>query len=167
MPPSAPDSRAFRRTIGLFATGVAVLTTYNQEGGCVCMTANSVTSVSLDPLLVLVCVWKDARITPHLLEAEGFALSILGADQEALSQYFAGLWDANAAPPAFSLTDWGTAPRREGCIAALSCLRHAVYDGGDHWIVLGRVIDLYRPDTLPDPLIFYGGAYRRLTPKEG
>lgn len=162
MQDSPLDSRQFRRTMGLFATGVAVLATVRQDNGEVIgMTANAIASVSLDPMLILICVGKEAHIAPHLLQAEGFSLSFLGADQEALSVYFAGLWQGGD-PPRFAFEMWQGQPLLVGCIGAVACRRYAVYEGGDHWIVLGEVTALHRPAETAAPLIFFGGRYRRL-----
>ncbi len=162
MQDSPLDSRQFRRTMGLFATGVAVLATLRQDNGeAIGMTANAIASVSLDPMLILICVGKEARIAPHLLQAEGFSLSFLGADQEALSVYFAGLWQGDT-PPRFAFEMWHGQPLLVDCIGAVACRRYAVYEGGDHWIVLGEVIALRRPAEAAAPLIFFDGRYRRL-----
>lgn len=157
------DARTYRRTMGLFATGVTVLITPSESGELLAMTANALTSVSLDPLLLLVCISKDANVAEAIFSSEWFSLSILSADQAALSDYFAGI-SHQENPPAFTFEPWAGAVRLAGCIAALSCVRHQVFEGGDHWIILGRVTALYRPETLPDPLIFYGGLYRELAP---
>lgn len=163
MDASQVDSRAYRRTMGLFATGVTVLATETESGEIIAMTANAITSVSLDPLLLLVCVAKDANVAPHLLSANRFSLSFLAQDQAALSDYFAGI-SHQAEPPAFTFERMAEVVRLRGCIAAIGCTRFDVLEGGDHWIILGKVEALHRPDTLPDPLVFYGGLYRRLAP---
>ncbi len=162
----APDSREFRRTMGLFATGVTILATTKTDGAVIGMTANAVASVSLDPLLVLVCVQKSARIMSHLLNTAVFSLNILSAEQVALSDFFAGLWNGDEPPP-FEFEEWEGGPLLKGCLGAIGCQRHEVLDGGDHWIVLGKVIALHRGDPASDPLIFFGGKYRNLVDREG
>lgn len=162
---SSPDAAAFRHTIGLFATGVTVLTTQTDTGGWLGMTANAVSSVSLDPLLVLVCVGKTAAIAEPLLEAPGFTLNILSRGQENLSSYFAGLWQTSE-PPAYTIHQWAYGPRLEGVIGALGCSRYEITEGGDHWIVLGKVEELYYQDSPAAPLLFFGGQYRTLTDHE-
>ncbi len=159
---AVPDTLSFRRTMGLFATGVAVLATRAQDGEPVGMTANAITSVSLDPMLVLVCVTRTANIAPYLLDSPRFSLSFLSAAQEPLSGYFAGLWDDDAPPPPFAFEDWQGDLLLAGCIGAVACRRYAVYDGGDHWIVLGEVTALHRAANGESPLIFYRGGYHRL-----
>jgi flavin reductase (DIM6/NTAB) family NADH-FMN oxidoreductase RutF len=158
----APDKKAFRRTIGLFASGVTVVAVY-AEDGVYGMTANAVCSVSLDPLWVLVCVNRTARLAAHLPDGQGFCLNILRDDQEVLSRYFAGGWDGLPVPE-FRFETWGDAPRLVGALAALRCVVERRYDGGDHWIVIGRVIGLFDGSHPHNPLLFFAGRYRRLAP---
>ena len=157
-----PDALAFRRTMGLFATGVAVLATITPENEPIGMTANAIASVSLEPMLLLVCVDKQARIAPHILKNPFFSLSFLNEDQAPLSDLFAGRW--KGAPLDFRFEPWGDTLRLAGCIAAVGCRRYQVLEGGDHWIIIGEVTALYRSDGTPAPLIFYSGQYRRLAP---
>lgn len=97
------NGRMFRDVMGLFATGVTVVTA-DLEGETHGMTANAITSLSLDPLLVLVCVQKDAMMAGILQQAGAFAISILSADQEHLSNFFAGIWPDGADPPLSALS---------------------------------------------------------------
>jgi len=162
--PPGVDSGRFRRVMGLFATGVTVVAA--EHGGEMHgMTANAVTSVSLDPLLILVCVGRQARMSRFLEQSDGFAVNILAQDQEALSRYFAGAWP-QAAPPEFCFVPWEGGPRLVGALAALGCRRERMIDAGDHWIVLGRVTALHEGDARSQPLLFYGGRYRRLSDLE-
>jgi flavin reductase (DIM6/NTAB) family NADH-FMN oxidoreductase RutF len=154
------DSRAFRSTVGQFATGVTVIAT-GEPGAIRAMTANAFTSVSLDPPLVLVCVKKNAHLAQALTDASGFSVNILGEDQQALSTYFAGAWK-DAPPPPFSFASWDGLPRLDGCIAALGCAVEVIHQGGDHWIVVGRVHALYRTDPPRQPLLFCSGRYAAL-----
>ncbi len=156
----APDPREFRRVMGLFATGVTVVTAA-QDGQVHAMTANAVMSVSLDPLLVCVSVGKTARMNRFLEEAGGFALNILAEDQEALSRYFAGMWQAPT-PPAFQLEPWVGGPRLVGSLASVGCTLHQVVEAGDHRLFLGRVLALHRTEGPLRPLLFFAGAYHRL-----
>ncbi len=159
---AAPDPRAFRRTLGLFATGVTVVAVQTPDG-ITGMTANAVSSVSLDPLLVLVCVDEQARICPHLAIDRPFSINFLRDDQEVLSRFFAGGW-RDRPDPEFRFTPWGEAPRLVGTLAAVRCAVDRLYDGGDHRIVVGRVTDLYEGPEPWNPLLFYAGRYRRLAP---
>lgn len=158
------DASSFRRTLGLFATGVSVLAVQNPDGSVIGMTANSITSVSLDPLLLLVCIERRANIAPYVLEAPGFSLSFLNDRQAALSDYFAGRWQGE--PPPFEFQPWKGGPLLAGCIASLGCQRDDAREGGDHWIVLGQVVALYRQEHAPDPLMFFSSQYHRLSPHE-
>ena len=156
------DSRTYRQTMGRFATGVTVLTVQAADGETVAMTANALTSVSLDPLLMLVCVGKHAAIAPHILEAKNFAFSFLNEDQEALSSYFAGIWHKDAPAPKFAFVPWEDNVLLEGSIAGIICEMHQIVEGGDHWIVIGQATALHRPDHPGKPLVFYSGLYRKL-----
>ena len=158
--PGAPDPTEFRRVMGLFATGVTVLTA---EAGAEMqgMTANAVMSLSLDPLLVCVSVNRRARMDAFLARAGGYALNILSEDQQALSQFFAGVWP-HPAPPEYRLEPWVGGPRLVGCVAAVGCRVDRVLDGGDHRLFLGRVLAVHRMDGPLNPLLFFGGRYHRL-----
>ena len=158
------DIRAFRQTVSQFVTGVTVIA-IEVDGEIRAMTANAFTSVSLDPPLVLFCASKMSKTGQLVHAAEGFSVNILRQDQQALSTYFAGVLNQPTRPP-FHFVPWDGGPRLEGCAAALGCAMHAIVEGGDHWIVMGEVIALHRPDDPPPPLIFYSGKYRHLAPGE-
>ena len=151
------DRRAFRQTVGQFVTGVTVIVT-EVDGQLRAMTANSFTSLSLDPPLVLFCVGRSTKTGQVIHSASGFSVNILRHGQEALSTYFAGGWK-DPQPPAFTFVTWTGAPRLAGCAAALGCAIEAIQEGGDHWIVIGRVHDLHRSDEGHTPLVFFGGRY--------
>ena len=125
------------------------------------MTANAFTSVSLNPPLVLVCVGKDAHMGQVIGSSKGFSVNILGQNQQALSTYFAGSWK-DPAPPPFSFAGWEGLHRLDGCAAALGCTIEAIHEGGDHWIVVGRVQALYRSEPACPPLVFSAGRYAAL-----
>ncbi len=151
--------------MGLFATGVTVITT--QVGETLHgMTANAVMSVSLDPLLVCVSVGRQARMDAHLQQSGGFALNILSQSQEVLSQFFAGIWP-HASPPEYRLEPWVGGPRLVGCLAAAGCRVDRILDGGDHHLFLARVLALYRSEGPLLPLLFFGGRYHGLRAPEG
>jgi 3-hydroxy-9,10-secoandrosta-1,3,5(10)-triene-9,17-dione monooxygenase reductase component len=151
------DSRAFRQTVGQFATGVTVVAV-GAEDELRAITANSFTSLSLDPPLVLFCLGKDTKAGQSIQMAKGFSINILQQNQQHLSAYFAGAWKAEA-PPAFTFITWAGGPRLEGCAAALGCEVHGIHEGGDHWIVVGRVVALYVAEDPVTPLLFYRGRY--------
>ena len=156
------DSPTFRQTVGRFVTGVTVIA-IDVDGEIRAMTANSFTSLSLDPPLVLFCLGKETKAGHHIRSAPGFSISILREDQRDLSSYFAGAWALDAAPPPFSFTEWEGGPLLDGCIAALGCRTYAIHEGGDHWIVVGQVIATYRDEDAGEPLVFFGGKYVGLT----
>jgi flavin reductase (DIM6/NTAB) family NADH-FMN oxidoreductase RutF len=149
------DPLALRRTMGRFATGVAVITT-SLDGVPHGMTVNSLTSVSLDPPLLLVCFTRGAR-TAECVEASGrFAVNILGARQEHVSNTFARRGEDH-----FDGLDLPTAaggvPLIPGALAQAVCSVDRVLDGGDHVVVLGAVEEVFHRDGAP--LLFFGGTY--------
>ncbi len=160
MSEGALDPREFRRVMGLFATGVTVVTAAAGEHTHA-MTANAVMSVSLDPLLVCVSVGKHARMNRFLEQAGGFALNILSEHQEDLSRYFAGMWD-RPQPPAYRFVPWVGGPRLEGALASVGCSVEQVVEAGDHRLFLGRVRALHRSQGPLRPLLFFAGGYCRL-----
>lgn len=148
--------------IGCFATGVTVVTT-QLDGELHGMTANAVTSVSLEPLLVLVCVDKTADTHDILAQAGVFALSILSREQEELSNHFAkketeGAHRLDEVPHHFAVTG---SPILDGCLAYLDCRVVAQYPGGDHTIFVGEVVDAHEIGD-EGPLLFCRGLYRQL-----
>jgi len=162
-PESAPlfDSREFRNTVGHFATGVTVIAT-EVDGEVRGMTANSFTSLSLHPPLLLFCVLKTSHMAQVMRSTSHFSVNILQEDQQVLSTYFAGIWKGDAPPP-FSFTRWDSVHRLEGCSAAMACAVETIYEGGDHWIVVGRVLSLYQSDGEYRPLLFSRGRYGKLS----
>src|SRR5450631_2399067 len=117
----APDPKSFREALGLFATGVAVIAT-ELDGQVHAMTANAVSSLSLDPPLVLFCPSKRARFSQLLPSAAGFSINFLRDEQEALSTYFAGVWQETA-PPKYRFIETAGLSRLEGCLASLICTK--------------------------------------------
>jgi 3-hydroxy-9,10-secoandrosta-1,3,5(10)-triene-9,17-dione monooxygenase reductase component len=156
----AIDVRAFRQTIGHYATGVAVVA-FEVDGAVRAMTANSLTSLSLDPPLLLFCVGKHTKTGRTIHQASRFSINILADGQRDISTYFAGAWKTGPAP-SFAFLDWDAGPQLEGSAASIGCDVHAIHEGGDHWIVVGRVIALHRPQVAQQPLLFYRGAYAAL-----
>jgi flavin reductase (DIM6/NTAB) family NADH-FMN oxidoreductase RutF len=154
------DPRTLRQTVGRFVTGVTVIA-IEAEGEIRAMTANSFTSLSLDPPLVLFCLGKDTKAGLTIHSAPGFAVSILSQSQRQLSSYFAGI-SKDPEPPPFTFIEWDGGPRLDGCVAAIGCRTHAIHEGGDHWIVVGQVIATYRDENAGEPLVFFGGKYVEL-----
>jgi flavin reductase (DIM6/NTAB) family NADH-FMN oxidoreductase RutF len=156
----AIDSREFRQAVGRFVTGVTVVAT-EVDGEVRGMTANSFTSVSLAPPLVLFCVGKTMKMGQVIGGAKGFSVNILRQTQQDLSNYFAGAWKEDVPPP-FSFLDWEGGPRLDGCGAALGCAMENIHEAGDHLVVFGRVLALYRSEEDWTPLVFAGGRYTAL-----
>ena len=154
------DRRIFRQTVGCFATGVTVIAA-DVDDDVKAMTANSFTSLSLEPPLVLVCIGKHTKTGQQIQAADRFSINILRHDQEALSTFFAGDWQ-EPEPPPFQFERWNDWARLDRCAAAMGCVRHAIYEGGDHWIVVGRVLALHRGAEPRKPLVFFDGRYARL-----
>jgi flavin reductase len=159
-----PDPSALREAMGNFPTGVTVLTSGREEKA-EGMTANAVISVSLDPLLMLVSVYREARIHPRIREENCYALNILAADQEGLSRLFASPERSSGISATHSMGGgYGKtgAPLVQGAIAAIECELEAVYPGGDHDLFLGRVVAIHLGATDKAPLVFYQGDYPAL-----
>lgn len=164
-PPEPPDGAAFRRAMGRFPTGVAVVTQ-----GCGprtrAVTVNSITSVSLDPLLLSVCLGQDSSILEPLLQARHFTVNLLSAGQREQSVRFA---DRSRPTGADAQEHLGGRQGANGCLvigdalAALECRVAGTVPAGDHVIVLGEVETLHQGPPDAEPLVFYGGGYRRLT----
>jgi flavin reductase (DIM6/NTAB) family NADH-FMN oxidoreductase RutF len=159
---NTPDARQFRNTIGLFATGVAVIVA-RADQEVLAMTANAVASVSLDPMLVMFCPSKRSNLAKHLDHLRAFSINILRHDQQALSTFFAGGW-REPQPPPFRLVPSAHAPRLEGSLATIECEPWKVHEVGDHWMVLGQVIHLHTGVQPHQPLLFHSGRYRHLQP---
>lgn len=156
-----PDQGEFRRALGQFATGVTIVTAI-ADGGPVGLAANSFTSVSLDPPLVLFAVARSSGTWPRIEAARRFAVNILGEHQEEVSRVFASK-DVDR----FAAVDWhrgvGGSPVLHDTLAYLDCEFWAEYDGGDHVIVVGRVLDLGVTHA-GGPLLYFRGRYGRIHP---
>ncbi|HEU5271879.1 MAG TPA: flavin reductase family protein [Jatrophihabitans sp.] len=158
-----PAGTELRNIFGMFATGVTVITA-TAAAGAHGMTANAFTSVSLRPPLVLVCVLRSGLMHHAILDGKAFGISVLSSRQRPLAQYFADRRRHDS--PEFDVVDWrpGTrtgVPIIGGALAWMECRLDTVYDGGDHSIFLGEVLDLGRSADA-DALLFFGGEYRRL-----
>lgn len=154
---TSPSIETFRRILGLFPTGVAIIAT-QVEDDLHAMTANAVASVSLNPMLVLFCPGKKSRFAGYLPRMRRFSVNFLRDEQQALSTLFAGDW--NTAPPPFRFVSDHDAPRLEGALACVTCDLHQTVDCGDHWVVVGRVLALHQGVGPHHPLIYFNGQYR-------
>ncbi len=158
------DADALRGAMSHFPTGVTVVTSGREEE-VEGMTANAVISVSLDPLLLLVSVHKDARLNPRIRQEGYFAVSLLADDQEGLSRLFASPERSSGLQALHSLGgDYGStgAPLATGALAAIECELADIYAGGDHDLFLGRVVEVRLGDTRKGPLVFHEGGYPTL-----
>lgn len=157
---SGSDPRTLRDALGCFATGVTVVTACDVEGAPVGLTANSFTSVSLEPPLLLVCIAKTSSSLRVLERAENFAVNVLQIGQQPVSNVF-----AKSGEDRFSQTSWepgeNGAPILTGALVNFECRRHAMHDGGDHVILVGQV-ERARYEPRRDPLLYFKGKYRRL-----
>ena len=149
-----------RETLGLFPTGIAVVTAKAADGALYGVTVNSFSSVSLDPPLVLFSLSRGLHTLAALLSAEAFAIHFLREDQQHLSARFAKS----------SSNKWEGLRRRAGvtgspvlepALALLECCLYAQYDGGDHVILVGRITHIEK-DTGGNPLVFFRGRYHTI-----
>lgn len=151
------DARGFRSALGAFATGVTVVATRSvKDGSSRAFTANSFSSVSLDPPLVSVCLGKNSASLAEFETAETYSISILEASQKETSNAFAARDPAVKIAATASLAQHD-APYVAGSLASFICQRHAVVDAGDHVILLGRVVKFRVNEG--QPLGFFRGAY--------
>ena len=153
---STVDPMEFRKALGAFVTGVTVVTTRQPDGSPRGFTANSFSSVSLDPPLILVCIGKSASSYPVFSETTHFGVSVLAEDQKPVSSVF-----ASKAPDKFEQVAWHagrtSSPIIDGAAAWFDCETHQAIDAGDHVILLGRVVDFSH--TPASPLGYCRGAY--------
>ncbi|WP_159090013.1 flavin reductase family protein [Ruegeria sp. Alg231-54] len=149
------DVRDYRRALGVFPTGVTIVATYDADKEPWGLTANSFTSVSLEPPVISVCVAKSGRVFPTLSQSDHFAVNILSAEQKDLAMHF-----ASDVENRFTDTDWiagAATPLIPGASAQLECTVHSRVDADDHQILLGRVVNyIYVP--VP-PLVYCCGAF--------
>ncbi len=155
------DSRAFRRALGNFATGVTVVTATAPDGTRVGVTANSFNSVSLEPPLILWSIDKRSSSLAVFERARHFAVNILAADQIELSNQFARPRDDKFEGIAVESGIGGT-PLLPDCAARFECELHQRVEGGDHWILIGKVVRF--DDFGRSPLLYHQGAYSMVLP---
>ncbi len=150
----------FRKALGLFATGITIVTVEHASG--------SVRSVSLDPLLILICVDKRAAILPMLEKKKRFGVSVLKEGHEAISEYFAKGVQSTEAEQRLSIhyrwTPSGI-PVLEGTLLQLSCEVVASHLAGDHTVFVGKVVEAEIHDG--KPLLYFGGEYRHIGRRPG
>jgi flavin reductase (DIM6/NTAB) family NADH-FMN oxidoreductase RutF len=153
----------FRRAMGAFATGVTIVTV-DLDGEVHGMTANAFASVSLDPMLVLVCVDARTKTHTHLHTKKRFGINVLCETQRVISEYYANPERTHEraeqeAGARFDRTSHGT-PVLHGALAYLECRLHSEQDAGDHTIFIAEVEDVVVREG--EPLLFFRGKYRRV-----
>jgi flavin reductase (DIM6/NTAB) family NADH-FMN oxidoreductase RutF/DNA-binding MarR family transcriptional regulator len=153
-PPDSSIDKAYRACLGTFATGITVITSQSQ-GEPVGVTANSFSSLSLKPRLVMWALARTSRSYAAFQAADRFVVNILGADQISVSQAFSSRQRDKFAGVSWRPTHCG--PVIEGAAAVLSCNREAVHDGGDHLLLIGRVVGF--DSQKKDSLLFVRGRY--------
>lgn len=161
MPPVAGtlsvSSDDFKAALARWASGVTVVTAAGPRG----MTVSAFAALSLDPPLVTVALARDADAAHAIVAAEGFAVHVLGDHQDDLSVRFSTPGDRFAGIDVVS--GRFDAPLLHGCPSRLICAHHGAVDGGDHTILIGRVVQVDVNDG--EPLLYYRGAYRALAPR--
>jgi 3-hydroxy-9,10-secoandrosta-1,3,5(10)-triene-9,17-dione monooxygenase reductase component len=157
-PEAVAQARRFRDVLGRFASGVTVVTSVS-NGQPVGMTCQSFSSVSLDPPLVLFVPAKTSRAWPLIQRAGKFCVNFLAADQAELSNTMASRGIDKFADVPWSPAPTTGSPLLEGILGYVDCGIHAVHEAGDHYVVIGKVLDLHAHDA-EGPLLFFQGEYR-------
>ena len=162
--PDAVDKLNFRRVASRFSTGICVAATRHRDVEHA-MTVSAFNSVSLDPLLALVCVENITRFREAVLGSGMWAVSVLSDDAEDVARWFA----EKARPTEGQMADYAHHPGSvtgmpvlDCAMAVIECRTRAVYDGGDHDIVLGEVVGLWSDPVPREPLLYFEGRYRQL-----
>lgn len=153
------SSDLFRRAWGSFATGVSLITTVEEDGTVHGMTANGIASVSLEPMLSMVCVGHSAKTYPILKRSGRFAINILREEQKPIGEYYAksdNLGDGKS-PATFDMRSSGI-PFLEGALASMDCQVVSTHLEGDHTIFIGKVEEIVLSEG--SPLLFYTGKWR-------
>jgi flavin reductase len=160
---TTPSPQLFRRVMGSFPTGITVLTAEREPGQVHGMTANSLTSVSLDPLLILVCIDHNARLLSYLKTQGRFGVNILKDTQQRISEHFAkpqlDPGEEERLGVRFQWTATGI-PLLQDALAHLACKVAAEYVSGDHTVFIGEVESVELKEG--EPLLYHRGKYRTL-----
>ncbi|SRR6056297_176806 len=154
------DGRQLRNAMGRFATGVCLITIYTDDRRPLALTANSFSSVSLDPPLVLWNLQNNSDVYADYASQRAFAINVLADEQQAMSNQYARKGQHELDPAHFREGSCG-APVIRNALVSLECELHATYEAGDHLIILGRIRNMHeRPHG--KPLLFYAGGYGEL-----
>ena len=154
------DGRDMRDALGRFATGVCIITTTTDEQCALGMTANSFSSVSLDPPLVLWSLQINSDVYEAFASPKYFAINVLAKEQQDLSNQYAKKGDHLVDPSHYRIGKYGSPVIRDALVS-FECELDATHVGGDHLIVVGRVLNMQTRPT-GEPLLFFSGAYREL-----
>jgi flavin reductase (DIM6/NTAB) family NADH-FMN oxidoreductase RutF len=161
-PDSGEDpSRRFRDALGMFATGITVVTSRTPAGEPIGLTVNSFNSVSLDPPLIVWSLSNDLPNRPLFEACEYYVINVLAEDQADLSQRFAGRMGDKFAGLEIEHGPDGV-PLLKGCCARFVCRNTVRHAGGDHVVFISEVVGFDRDERAP--LLYFGGSYRRLAP---
>ena len=155
----ATEKQRFRTLMGRFVTGVTVIAT-RSDGGVCAMTANAITAVSLDPLILLVCIRNESRLLPRLLAERNFSVNILAAEQHDISRHYGGR--AACTSPARWATGQLGVPLLSGANASFVCAVDRDHRVGDHTVIYGAVNGMQAADTAAPALVFAAGKYAQL-----
>jgi flavin reductase (DIM6/NTAB) family NADH-FMN oxidoreductase RutF len=158
------DTKLFRSAFGCFPTGVTVVTAVGPRKEIIGITANSFSSVSLDPPMVLFSLNRRAYSLPAFLSSQHFAVNVLHQEQDQISNQFAKAlgqkWEG------VDYITWSSGcPILKDALASFECKIRHTYQGGDHVILVGEVLRIIAAPQ-GDPLLFFRGEYRRIAPKE-
>lgn len=154
------EPKKLRNLLGQYATGVTIITTRGQDGRKIGMTANSFSSLSLDPPLILWSLSKTAPSLPDFNAADHFAIHMLAQEHHALSNHFARGSADKFEGIAHANSEEGI-PLLDNALVTLVCENHQQLDGGDHIIFIGKVSRYHQREG--EPLVFHGGQYRAVT----
>lgn len=157
-----PDQQEFRQVVGLLPTGVTVVAAFSEDGPAGA-TASAVCSLSLDPMMMLVCLDRGSRTLEAVQGAGRFGINVLGLDQRNAAEIF-----ATKAPleEKWASVEWfrhHDVPVIRSCPAHIVCSLHEVIDGGDHVILTGNVLEVEAEPG--EPLVYHGGLFRALDPE--
>lgn len=154
------DGRDMRDALGRFATGVCVITTTTDDQRALGMTANSFSSVSLDPPLVLWSLQNNSDVYEPFATPKHFAINVLAKEQQDLSSQYARKGDHIIDPEHYRVGKYGSPVVRDALVT-FECELDATHEGGDHLIIVGRVLNMVSRPT-GEPLLFFAGGYREL-----
>ncbi|MFZ9669096.1 MAG: flavin reductase family protein [Solirubrobacterales bacterium] len=163
---SPPDEQEFRRTVGLMPSGVTVVAALGPEGPTGA-TASAVCSLSLRPMMMLVCLDRDSRTLGAVRQAERFSINVLCEDQRREAELFASKVEQGEKWAAVTWHGEPEVPLIEGCPATVVCRRVDMIPAGDHVIVTGEVLEVDYEAGGAEPLVYHGGLFRTLDPAPG